>query len=262
MKYFKNILKSTTILGVGITLFSCGNEHSVLQNLAPADGAKIRFVHAAVDVGNVEVSVNDKKFTGVLTISPAAPGTIAYGGGYPVLGTANTEYARMPAGTNKIKVTAVATATTPEVSISGEIKAENDKSYSIFAVGQAPNVSPLVLTDNIPQPSGTNFFVRLVNLVPNSTTAELSLAGNLVVKDIAFKGGEAFITLPIPNYTLGTVFTGYSVKVNGENLPSVTLNSTSNITNIIPGRVITIFVRGLVGGTGAKAPVMNWYYNK
>ncbi len=260
MKYFKNIIQSTIVFGVGITLFSCGNEHSVLQNLTPAEGAKVRFVHAAVDVGNVELSVNDKKFTGLLTISPAVPGTIAYGGGYPVLGTANTEYARMPAGTNKIKVTAV--GTTPEVSITGEVKAENDKSYSIFAVGQAPNVSPLVLNDNIPQPSGTSFFVRLVNLVPNSTTAELSLAGNLVVKDIPFKGGEAFITLPIPNYTLGTVFTGYSVTVNGDKIPSITLNSASNITNIIPGRVITIFVRGLVGGTGAKAPVMNWYYNK
>jgi Domain of unknown function (DUF4397) len=262
MKYFKNILKSTTVLGVGIALFSCGDEHSVLQNLTPADGAKVRFIHAAVDVGNVEVSINDKKFTGVLTVSPALPGTIAYGGGYPVLGTANTEYARMPAGTNKVTVKAVATATTPEVSISGEVKAENDKAYSIFAVGQAPNVTPLVITDNLPLPTGNNFFVRLVNLVPNSTTAELSLGGVQVVKDITFKGGEAFVSLPIVNYTVGTIFTGYSVTVNGDKVPSVTLNSASNITNIIPGRVITVFVRGLVGGTGTKAPGMNWYYNK
>lgn len=259
----KTIYKFLASLSFVALMLACGNEHNVLQNISPATGAKVRFVHAAVDVANVEISVNDKKFAGVITIAPAAAGTIAYGSGYPVLSSTNAEYALTPAGATKVDVTVAATATVPASPLfSGTVNVENDKMYSIFAVGQAPSVSPLIVNDVIPTPSGNNFFIRLINVSPNAKTAELLLSGVSIIKDIAYKGGEAFVPVPLPNYTTGTVFTPYSIRVTDDKGVVSTFTSTTNITNIYPGRVLTVFVRGLVGGTTTRVVGAGWYYNK
>jgi hypothetical protein len=262
-KMLKTIYKCFATVSLGVLMFACGNEHNVLQNISPATGAKVRFIHAAVDVANVEIAVNDKKFAGVITIAPATAGTIAYGGGYPVLSSTNAEYALTPAGSTKVDVTVAATSTTPASPLfSGTVNVEDEKFYSIFAVGQAPTVAPLVINDVLPAPSGNNFFIRLINVSPNATTAELSLSGNIVIKDVLFKGGEAFVAVPLPDYTSGTRFTPYSIKISDGKGGSSTFTSTTNITNIFPGRVLTVFVRGLVGGTGTKVVGAGWYYNR
>ncbi|MDZ7898467.1 MAG: DUF4397 domain-containing protein [Arcicella sp.] len=256
--------KSFAIVSVGMLMFACGNEANILQNISPATGAKVRFVHAAVDVTNVEISVNDKKFAGVITIPPAPSGTIAYGAGYPVLSSSNSEYALTPAGSTKVDVTVAATATVPAAPLfSGTVNVEDEKFYSIFAVGQAPAVTPLVINDVLPAPSGNNFFIRLINVSPNATTAELLLAGNSIIKDVPFRaGGETFISIPLADYTSGTRFTPYSIRISDGKGGTSTFTSTTNITNIFPGRVLTVFVRGLVKGTGTKAVGAGWYYNR
>ena len=260
----KTIYKSLVTISLSALMFACGNEANVLQNVSPATGAKVRFIHAAVDVTNVEISVNDKKFAGVITIPPAVAGTIAYGSGYPVVSSAIAEYALTPAGSTKVDVTVAATATVPAAPLfSGTVNVEDEKFYSVYAVGQAPTVSPLVINDILPASTGNSFFIRLVNVSPNSTTAELSLGSTLIVKDVAFKGGgDTFIPVPLPDYTTGTRFTPYSVKISDGKGSSSTFTSATNITNIFPGRVITVFVRGLVGGTGTKAVGAGWYYNR
>jgi Domain of unknown function (DUF4397) len=259
----KTIYKSFANISLSVLMFACGNEHSVLQNISPATGAKIRFVHAAVDVTNVEIAVNDKKFAGVITIPPATAGTIAYGGGYPALSSTNAEYALTPAGSTKVDVTVAATATVPAAPLfSGTVNVEDEKFYSVYAIGQAPTVTPLVINDVLPASSGNNFFIRLINVSPNAATAELSLSGNVIIKDVPFKGGEAFIAIPIPDYTTGTRFAAYSVKISDGKGGSSTFTSATNITNIFPGRVITVFVRGLVGGTGTKAVGAGWYFSR
>ena len=260
----RTIYKSLVTISLGSLMFACGNEANVLQNVSPATGARVRFIHAAVDVTNVEISVNDKKFAGVITIPPNPVGTIAYGNGYPALSSTNAEYALTPAGSTKVDVTVAATATLPAAPLfSGTVNVEDEKFYSVFAIGQAPAVTPLVINDILPAPSGNNFFIRLVNVSPNATTAELSLSGNLIVKDIAFKGGgDNFISVPLPDYTTGTRFTPYSIKISDGKGGTSTFTSATNITNIFPGRVLTVFVRGLVGGTGTKAVGAGWYYNR
>lgn len=259
----KIIYKSLASLSFMALMFACGNEHDVLQNINPATGARVKFIHAAVDVTNVEISVNDKKFAGVITIPPAAAGTIAYGGGYPVLSSTNAEYALTPAGATKVDVTVAATATVPASPLfSGSVNVENDKMYSIFAVGQAPMVTPLIINDVIPTPSGNNYFIRLINVSPNAKTAELLVGGVSIIKDVAYKGGEAFVPVPLLNYTTGTVFTPYSVRITDDKGATSTFTSATNITNIYPGRVLTVFVRGLVGGTTTRAVGAGWYYNK
>jgi Domain of unknown function (DUF4397) len=260
----KTIYKSFAIVSIGILMFACGDEANILRNISPATGAKVRFVHAAVDVTNVEILVNDKKFAGVITIPPAASGTIAYGAGYPVLSSSNSEYALTPAGSTKVDVTVAATATVPAAPLfSGTVNVEDEKFYSIFAVGQAPTVTPLVINDILPAPSGNNFFIRLVNLSPNATTAELSLAGNVIIKDVPFKaGGDVFVPVPLADYISGTRFTPYSIKISDGKGGTSTFTSATNITNIFPGRVLTVFVRGLVAGTGTRAVGAGWYYNR
>ena len=259
----KTIYKSLVTISLGALMSACGNEHSVLQNISPATGARVRFIHAAVDVTNVEISVNDKKFAGVITIPPAAAGTIAYGNGYPALSSTNAEYALTPAGSTQVDVTVAATPTVPAAPLfSGTVNVEDEKFYSVYAIGQAPAVTPLVINDVLPAPSGNNFFIRLVNVSPNATTAELSLSGVVIIKDIPFKGGEAFIAVPLPDYTSGTRFTPYSIKISDGKGGTSTFTSATNITNIFPGRVLTVFVRGLVAGTGTRAIGAGWYYNR
>jgi hypothetical protein len=96
----KKYLLSISLLSI-IFLGSCGDENSFLTNVITAEGAKVKFIHAAPDAPGVAIFVNDKKVSGVLTVDPATPGIVTYGGVFPA-----QDYANLSAGAAKVSVTA------------------------------------------------------------------------------------------------------------------------------------------------------------
>jgi Domain of unknown function (DUF4397) len=243
-KYMKKIIFSI-ISVTTLILSSCGDEHSFLTNVTPADGARVKFIHAAPDAPGVAIFVNDKKISGVLTVAPATPTTITYGGVFP-----SNDYAVLPAGTAKVKVT------TPSLSdavlLQGDAPLESGKYYSVFATGLAPTYSPVVVLDDLPAPTGNNVFIRLINLIPNSKDAEISINGATLISSVAAgKGGEKFTTFELPAYTGGQASFAVAYKVNGTSTTTTagsvsTTAATISYTGYTPSRVLTIVLRGLL----------------
>ncbi len=242
----RHILSIITLLITFIGLISCGDQQDSFQIISPATGARVKFVHAAPDVPGIDIYINDKKFSGVNTTAGATPGLITYGGAYP----STAEYATLPAG--KTKVAVVVPSLNNATGIAADLTVEEGKYYSVFATGVAPNYAPLVLEDKLPTASGKNIFVRVINLVPNSTTADFTVNGNIIATGVAFKNTDnTFYSVPIDAFTTGTINVPFVVKVLGGIAP-VTIGSVSQ-TLVIPGRVYTVIARGVVT-TDAKNP--------
>ena len=243
LKMKKNILSigmlTTLLLG------GCGDESSFLTNVTPSEGAKVKFIHAAPDAPGVAIFVNDKKVSGLLTVAPATPGTIAYGGAFPA-----QDYAVLTAGAAKVTVT---TPTLGNATIlSGDVNLESGKYYSVIATGLAPNYAPFVVQDNFPVMSGNKVFFRVINLTANSTDVELTIGGSVAATGVKPKeGGSTFIAYEIPAYTTGSVTIPVIVKLNGNATASTagTITNTLatiNYSGVTPGRVYTIVTRGLL----------------
>ncbi len=244
-KYFLLTGFLTTLL-----LGSCGEESSFLTQVLPAEGARVKFVHAAPDAPGVAIFVNEKKVSGTLTVAPTTPGTIAYGGIFPA-----SDYAVLPAGSAKVKIT------TPTVGdatlLSGDVNLEAGKYYTVIATGLAPTYRPYIVEDNLPEISGNKVFFRVINLIPNSSDLEVDIAGSLAATGIKVnQGGDKFIAYDIPNFTNTAVTIPVKIKINGTatatTAGTVTASLFTPTTNTItysgvtPGRVFTIVARGVL----------------
>lgn len=243
-KYLLAISLISTLFLVG-----CGDENSFLTNLITAEGAKVKFVHAAPDAPGVAIFVNDKKVSGLLTVAPATPGLINYGSAFPA-----QDYANLSAGAAKVSVT------TPTVNnaviLSGDVNLESGKLYTVIATGLAPTYSPIVVQDNLPATSGNKVFFRVINLVANTADAEVTILGSSAATGIKPKeGGDKFIAVELPNYISGSVTVPVVVKLNGTSTTttegSITASQTLSFTGVTPGRAYTIITRGLLA-TQAK----------
>ncbi len=244
----KKYLLSISLLSA-VFLSSCGDENSFLTNVITAEGAKVKFIHAAPDAPGVAIFVNDKKVSGLLTVAPATPGVIAYGSVFPA-----QDYANLSAGAAKVSVT-TPTANNAVI-LSGDVNLESGKLYSVIATGLAPTYSPVILQDNLPEISGNKVFFRVVNLVANSANADVTILGSSAATGIKPKeGGDKFIAVELPNYISGSVTVPVVVKLNGTSTAttdgSITASQTISFTGVTPGRSYTIISRGLLA-TQAK----------
>jgi hypothetical protein len=241
----KRFLSILTLIIAFFVVVSCGDKSDSFQNITPASGARIKFIHAAPDVAGIDIYVNDKKFTGVNTSPPAAPALITYGNAFP----STAEYATLPAGKAKVSVAI------PSLNITGitaDLTVEDGKYYSVFATGISPTYTPLALEDKLPAATGKTIFVRVINLVPNSTTADFTVNGSLIASGVKFKNDDnTFYSVPIDAFSTGTINVPFSVKVSGGVAP-VTIATVSQ-TLVIPGKVYTVIARGVVT-TDAKNP--------
>lgn len=232
------IFSIVTLATLTFLVASCGDETNSFQSITPVSGARIKFVHASPDIAGIDIYVNDKKFSGVNTSPPAAPALLTYGNSFP----STAEYATLPAGKAKIGVVVPSLNVT---AIATDLTVEEGKYYSVFATGIAPNYAPLVLEDKLPVPAGKTIFVRVVNLIPNSTTAEFTVNGQTIATGVAFKNTDnAFYSVPIDAFSAGTISVPFIVKVLGGIAPVI--NTTVSQTLVIPGKVYTVFARGVV----------------
>ncbi|MFD2570035.1 DUF4397 domain-containing protein [Spirosoma soli] len=245
----RNFWITSCVALISIVVSGCGDKFNVLQDVQPATGAQVRFIHAAPDAPAVDVYVNDRRISGAAVTTTNPTGSLLYSSSsiFP-----SAEYSSIPIGTTKLKIVAATNGTLTTPLLSADLEAEAGKQYSLFATGLAPTYSTLLVTDDIPAISGNTFFVRIVNLVPNATDVTLTYDGKDIIPTVAPGKASAFVSIPFPaDYKSGLLRTAnFQAKVNGA-IPVTT--GTIFYTGIQPGAAITYFVRGVMT-TDAKIP--------
>jgi hypothetical protein len=258
MKKHIKIYLCATLLAFSGMFLACTDPASDLLEIAkPASGARVKFLHMVADGPGINILVNGKQLSGVLTVSPAAPNVNNYPSIFP-----SVDYATVDAGSPKFEVI---TATTPAVTaLSASPNLEANKRYSIFAIGSltAGTVEALLVEDQIANaenkvsaPDTSKAYVRFVNTVVNGTTGYDLGINNVFtteLSNIRYKTVTNFIPLaPTP---IGASAFPVNIRLNG-----TTASLISTTVSLVKGRYYTYVIRGRVGGTATQAIGLSSY---
>ncbi|GAB2599511.1 DUF4397 domain-containing protein [Spirosoma areae] len=245
----KQALQLSFVFLTGLLAIGCNDKFDFLQDVQTPAGAQVRFIHAAPDAPAIDVYVNDQRISGAAVTTTNPTGSLLYTSSsvFPA-----SEYSAIATGPAKVKVVTASGGTVASPLLSADLMAEAGKRYSFFATGTAPNYSLLAIPDELPALAGNNFFVRIVNLVPNSTDVTLTYDGKDIATSIAPGKASAFIAVAPPaDYKTGLIRTvNFGAKVNGI-IPVTT--GTLMYAGIQPGGAVTFYVRGVMT-TDAKVP--------
>ncbi len=245
--------KIFSILSLSLSLLACGEEHDFLANSAElAVGARVKFVHAAPDVAGVTWFVNDKLVSGVNTAAPAAPGLLSYGSVFPA-----NQYTVLPAGNLKVRVTAPATATTPEATLSTDLSTQENKNYTVYAIGVAPTYEFLTTEDDLNVPEQNKTYVRFINAMSKLPAAGIEfLVDNKVVASFKEKsdGKEQFISFDQAGPARFTLVM--------REIGTTTALGTLSAQNWLPSKKYTVIARGAAGAAAMAArPAAGFFAN-
>lgn len=133
---------------------------------------------------------------------------------------------------------------------------EEDKAYSTFLIGTAPQVQAVLVNDDLTDPVPGKVKIRFFHFSPNAPAMDVSIMGTTTK---LFTGRsfndqsnntahEKFIEIDAGNYTF--VFTDAST--------GATIYTTS-AQNLLPERIYTLAARGLIGGPTGQA-IGAWVY--
>jgi Domain of unknown function (DUF4397) len=246
-----NISKILSLFIVALLLGACGGEtNDPYKDIAPAQGAHVKFYHVAPDAPAVDVYVNDQRLSGIYTVPPAVASSLAYFNSFPI-----QDYAAIASGTAKTKIVVPVSATNPAetTALAADIPVEDGKYYSVFAYGAGAKPEALLWADNLTAPDKSKAYIRFVNLVAGTPVGGYDLAVNGVVlyKNVDYKAGSPNF-LAIDPITFGATAIAIQLRAAGTStiVSSTTLQPYSN-------RFYTFIGRGLVGGTGAKIPILS-----
>lgn len=217
---FKNLILAMAVSITAFTFVGCDDEEDPMQPVPSNSSAKI--IHTSPDAPGVDLLVDN---------------TVA---GTNLTYLQNTAYLTLPSGTRNIKVNVTGTSTTV---IEGNINFAKDKAYSVFAVNSVANIEPLILEDNLAAPASGKVHVRFIHLSPDAPAVDITLAdGTVVFGNVEFKEFTAFTPLDGGSYNLQVRLAGTTTVVL--DLGSVTLPA---------GKILTVYARGFVAGSGAQA---------
>lgn len=203
-----------------LALTGCGKDEN--NPVAPVSNARVMAVHASPDAPAVD-----------LLVDGAVAGT---GLAFPN----HTAYLAVPSGSRNLKVRV--SGTTTDV-IDAQLPVGSGASYSVFAVDVVANIGPLVLTDDLATPASGKAHVRFIHLSPDAPAVDVAVQGGPVVfANRAFKQFTAFTPLDAGTYDL-------EVRLAGTTTVVLPLNGIA----LQPGRIYTVFAKGLASGSGAQA---------
>jgi Domain of unknown function (DUF4397) len=153
---------SSIILFALVFLNACG-EKAILENISPAIGARVKFIHAVPGgAPAVVIYADGKKFSGANTTLANGPDSIVYGAVFPA-----TDFSTLPGGT--VKFTAkLPLGVNPRDTTIATIDAplENDKYYLLIAGDTLPSPKFTI----VPEQRGVikndkKTYIKLVNTV-------------------------------------------------------------------------------------------------
>lgn len=203
------------------SLAGCGSDDND-NPLAPTPQARVMAVHASPDAPAVDLLVD---------------GAVAGNGlAFPN----NTAYLNVAAGSRNVKVNVAGTTTTV---ISADLPVTGGASYTVFASDVVANIAPVVLTDDLTTPASGKAHVRFVHLSPDAPAVDVAVQGGPVLfANKAFKQYTPFTPVDAGTYNL-------EVRLAGTTTVALPLNGIV----LQPGKIYTVFAKGLASGSGAQA---------
>lgn len=259
-------MKNFIYIIVSVFALACTScKKTVLKQLSDnAVGVQLKFIHAAPGVPALDAFVNGIQITPTVNSSVtdnAAPTSIVTGYSYLGVFPANN-YAIVASGSTAIKITgstpipvlATRQTVTPGSAIGNITQVTVDGSaYSVFTIGlpgsATAGLTNKVVEDKFPAPISGKAYIRLAQLIPNSTAVDLQ--GTYTPT-----GGTATVKTLVPNVSYPTVSDFVAVDVNPLSSTSYTfqlylagtatkLGTVSAAISLTPGRYYTIIGRGL-----------------
>lgn len=248
------------LLAIGLG-WSCQRETLFVPSTPIPAGVRIKLVHSAPDAAPVDLYVNGQKIsaglpTGASSISAGTgtPTAIAYGNTFP---GSTASYAIVSSGQVPITLSSPAATTAGSATtVATQTLSLTDGSYYsllVLGTGTQPQVK-LIPDDFNTATDPALFYVRFINLIPNSPAYDLSLAsGAIIASNVAYQSVSPFVGVDLSN-NASFVFRSTGTTTSGG--PGVTFTGSTS------GRVVTIIAQGIVGRTGTQVPRLSVYVNR
>jgi len=247
----KIVIRITTIALV-ISLFGCGDEQDYFTKIKPAaNGAHVKFVHAASDTIGVAFYINDAK----ISSGAAVNSTINYAGAFP-----GTDYSLLTGETQALEVIV---PVNQKVMTSANLAVTEGNYYTVAFAGVTSAYEAVVINDAVGTiPFDGQAYIRFVNLIHNSTNnvtvIATPLTGDLtpitIAENVAYKATVNF-TAQLPR--------AYTIKLVDAITPATVLATASAANGTLVGsKVYTLYARGQIGQGGAKAPTLDRMVNR
>lgn len=181
--------------------------------------ARVRVIHASPDAPPVDVLVNG---------APALTG-IAFGEA--------TAYAAVPAGEYDVKVVP-ARGSASQAVIDADLNLIYYKDYTVIAIDNLAEITPLVLEDSNGTVDPQRARVRFVHASPDAPAVDVAVAGGpILFGDVAFGEVGDYVTVPAGRVDL-------EVRVAGTKTVALSLDGV----NLEGGRVYTVVAIGQLAG--------------
>ena len=185
--------------------------------------ANVMAVHASPGSPDVDLYINDvlQNDTGLMFPS-------------------SSRYLQSITGLVNIKINKSGTA---ETIIDRDVTLNQNGSYSIFVIDTLPQLSSILTFDNLTEPILGKANIRLAHLTPDAPSIDvLDMSDSSVVfANRSYKQISDFIPVDGGVYDFGVRALG---DTNVILLPSIQL---------MPGKIFTIYAKGLLSGTGSNA---------
>lgn len=220
----RSVLLAAFIFSLSLTsLFSgCSDDEDNPVNPPVQSKPKTTVTHASPDAPAVDILVGDNVIAGNV--------------GY----LASLPYTELNTGDNRIRVNVAGTSTSV---IDLTLPFEADKNYSIFAINTVSNISAIRLEDDLTAPAAGKVHVRFIHLSPDAPAVDVAVTGGPVVfANKSFGEFTNFTPLDAGLYNLEVRLAGTNTVVLS--LPNITLTE---------GKIITVYARGLVSGSGNQS---------
>jgi hypothetical protein len=194
--------------------------------------ANVSVTHASPDAPGVDLLIDNTKVnTSALT--------------YP----SSTGYLKVVAGARNIKVNAAGTTTTV---INADIPFVKDKNYSVYAVNLLSSINALLVEDDLTAPESGKAHIRFFHFSPDAPAVTVGYIDGTdfipIFSDRTFENqtsataNQAFAPVDAGTYDVEVRLAGTTTVVLS--LPGIELD---------PGKIYTVFAKGLVSGTGDQA---------
>lgn len=211
-------------MAIVFLLASCLDDNFADQ---PVDVAYVSIYHAAPDVPDIDIIVDDR----VINNQPFDYSS--YSG-----------YLNFYTGERKIKFSTVSNDNTI---VDTTFNLKNGKVYSIFAVNTLPHVEALLVKDSVVAPAAGKARVRFINLSPDAPAFDLTADdGTLLFTELAFKEASEFDEIDPDTYTFHVTNAGSTEDV-----------VIAEGVEILPGKFYTILARGFVSPPGGNTNVLS-----
>ncbi len=249
MKYnIRNLI--FTCLAV-IAISSCGDVANLDNTIGQAQGARVKFFHAASGGSPLTVTTNGQKWTSVLSTAKYTD-SINYGSTYPAI-----DYTVLPAGSTKFTAKLPLSINAKDTIVSElTTNLEDNKYYLLLAADTFPTPKLFMVPDIRDDKKNSNkTYFRFANfLVKSPTTGYDCYTNRQPTQSFAnIKYGEAssYIEYDPSGSVSDTVF----LRVPGSTVNSIIL--PFGATKFAANRSAIVLMRGIVGGTGTKVPTFN-----